>query len=65
MYKLHETLWVYQRVVTRQNWYHVSNFKATRGTTQDGLISLTLFNMVVDNVVRTWMTMTVEDQVVT
>ena len=36
---------------------------ATLGMTQEGLISPTLFNMVVDNVVRTWMEMTVKDQV--
>ena len=36
---------------------------ATLGMTQEGLISPTLFNMVVDNVVRTWMDMTVKDQV--
>ena len=36
-------------------------FPATRGTMQGGLISPTLFNVVVDNVIRTWLAMTVED----
>ena len=29
---------------------------------QGGVVSLTLFNMVVDNIIRTWLDMTVEDQ---
>ena len=32
------------------------------GTTKGILVSLTLFNVVVDNVMRTWLVMTVEDQ---
>ena len=33
-----------------------------RVTMQGGVVSLTLFNMVVDNIIRTWLDMTVEDQ---
>ena len=57
-------LWVQQEVVTRGNWYHGPQFRATRGTTQGGLKLLTLFNVVVDNVVRHWLSMTVEDDTV-
>ena len=57
-----ETLWEYEQVVLRQNGFHGPAFPATRGTMQGGLMYLTLFNMVVDNVIRTWMEMTVEDQ---
>ena len=57
-----ETFWDFQQVVTRQNGFHGPAFPATRVTTQGGLMPLTLFNAVVENVIRTWMAMTVEDQ---
>ena len=57
-----ETFWDCQQVVSRQNSFHGTVFPATRGTTKGGLVPLTLFNVVVDNVIRTWLTMTVEDQ---
>ena len=38
------------------------SFPSTRGITQVELVSPTLFNVVVDNVIRSWLTMTVEDQ---
>ena len=47
------TFWSHQEIVTRKNGYHGPNFMATRGKTQGGIISTTLFNMVVDNVVQT------------
>ena len=46
----------------RQNVFHEPTFPATRGTTQVGLVSLTFFNVVVDNVIKTWLIITVEDQ---
>ena len=46
----------------RQNGYHILVFQDTRGIMQSGLISLKLFNSVVENVIRTWLSMTVEDQ---
>ena len=49
-------------MVPRQNVFHVPAFPATRGSTQGGLVSPTLFNVVVDNVIRTFLEMTVEDQ---
>ena len=38
-----------------------SGLPVTRGTNQGRLVSSTLFNVVVDKFVRTWMVMTVED----
>ena len=64
MYKLLVNFWDHQEVVTIQNKYHGPNFKSTRGTAQGELIYMTLFNVVVDNLVRMWLAMTVEDQVV-
>ena len=57
-----ETFWDHQQVVPRQNGSHGPALPATRATTQGGLVSLTLFNVVVCNVIRTWLVMTVEDQ---
>ena len=62
LYGLLETFWDCQRVVPRQNGFHGPAFPATRGTTQGGLVSQTLFNVVVDNFIRTWLAMIVEDQ---
>ena len=45
------------------NTVHRGN-KATRVTTQGGLISPTLFNLIVDNVVCYWLVLTVKDQLV-
>ena len=49
-------------MVPRQNIFQRPAFPATRGTTQGGLLSLTLFNVVVNNFIRNWLDMTVEDQ---
>ena len=64
MWEILETLWNHQEVVTRKSGYHSPNFKAARGTTQGGIISPTLFNVVVDNVVHTYLSIPVEDQTV-
>ena len=56
-----EDFWAWQEVVTQQNGYHGPQFRATRRTTQEGATLLTLFNMVVDNVVPNWLSMKVED----
>ena len=47
--------------MSRQNGYHGPAFPVIRVTTQGGLVSPTLFNVAVDNVIRTWFDMTVED----
>ena len=49
-------------MATRQNSFHGPAFPTTRCKTQGGLVSLTLFNVVVNNVIRIWLDMTVEDQ---
>ena len=56
--------WFHQEVVTRQNGDNGPNFKANQGKTQGGIISPTLFSVVVDNVVRSFLTMTVKDHMV-
>ena len=64
MCELLSNFWVHQEVFTRQNDFHSANFKAAWWTIQGGIISPTLFNVVLDNLVWTWMTITVEDQIV-
>ena len=64
MCKIIATFWVHKEVVIRHNGYHGLNFNTNWGTTQDGLISLYLFKVVVDNVVRTWKEITVNNQTV-
>ena len=54
-----ETLWECQQMVPRQNGFYGPAFPATGGKTHGGLVSLTLFNVVVDNLIRTWMAMAV------
>ena len=49
-------------MVPRQNEYYGLAFPARLVTTQSGLVSLTLFNLFLENVIRTWLDMTVEDK---
>ena len=56
------TFWGRQQVVPRQNGFYRPYFPATRGTKQGSPVSLTLFNVVVDNFIITWLAMIVEDQ---
>ena len=62
MFGLLETLWDFQQLVPSQNGFHVPAFHATRGTTQVRLVSPTLFNVLVENCIITWRSMTVKDQ---
>ena len=62
LYGILETFWNHQQVVPINNGFHRPEFNATRGTTQVGLVSLMIFNVVVDNVIRTWLDMIMEDQ---
>ena len=64
MYKLLKNFWSHQDVVIRQNCYYGPNFTSNQGTIQGGLITPTLFNVVVDNVVWTWLEITAEYQAV-
>ena len=57
-----ETFWDRHQVVPRQNGFHGPAFSTTRGTMQGGLVSLTIFNVSVDNIIRTRLSMTVEYQ---
>ena len=62
MCRLLEIFWAHQQVVTRQNGYHGLAFPDTWVTMQGGLVSPTFFNVVVENFIRTWLVITVEDQ---
>ena len=54
--------WSQQQIVTRQSGFHGPIFTATRGGTQGGLFTPTLFNICVDNVIRYWLSLVVEDK---
>ena len=62
MYGLLETLLAHEQVVPIHNGYHRPSFPATRETTQVSLVSPTLFNIVVDNAILTWLAMKLEYQ---
>ena len=54
--------WSIQEVVTHQNGFHGLQLRATRGTTQEGIDSTTLFDLVVDRVVRQYMSLTMDEE---
>jgi Reverse transcriptase (RNA-dependent DNA polymerase) len=47
--------WEHQECVARQGDYHGPAFKLSRGVTQGGIFSSTLFNILVDAVLRHWL----------
>ena len=53
-----------RRLSPAKKGYHRPHIKSTRETTQGELISPTLFNLIVDNVVWKWLALTVEYQLV-
>ena len=53
--------WDNQQCVARQADYHGTAFQPSRGVTQGGIISPTLFNILVDAVVRKWLADTLDD----
>ena len=55
------TLWGHQHVVPRQNGFNGPDLPVTLGIMQGGLLSTTLLNVVVENVIRTWLAMKMED----
>jgi hypothetical protein len=46
--------WNSLTVVARQQGYYGQPFKAERGTTQGDIVSPTIFNIIVDAVIRDW-----------
>ena len=59
MCEILETFWYCQQMVTMQNVLHGPAFPVTRGATQVKLVSPTLFSVVLYNVIRTCLAMTV------
>ena len=57
-----KNFWSHQNLVPIHNGYRGPVFPSTPGTTQGSLISMTLFNVVVENIIWTWLAMTVEGQ---
>ena len=53
--KLLRNYWANQQCVARQSNYHGTAFQPSRGVTQGGVISCTVFNICVDAVVRHWL----------
>ena len=56
-----ETFWDCNHVVPIQNGFHGPAFPTTRDKMQGWIIYPTLFNVMVDNFIRTWLAMKVED----
>ena len=48
-------------MVAREGGYYGNGFKGARGVTQGDPLSPTIFNVVVDEVVRHWVTLAVDD----
>ena len=53
--------WEKTKMVARVGGYYRKDFKGGRGVTQGDLLSPTIFNVVVDAVVRHWVTITVTE----
>ena len=64
MRKLLEVFWYRQGFFTRQKGYHGPHFKENKGINQGRIILPTLFNLIVDNVVRKFLALMVEDQLI-
>ena len=61
MLRLLHQYWDQQQVVARQGGYHGDPFEVTRGLTQGDIPSPTIFNVVVDAIVRYWLSLVVDD----
>jgi hypothetical protein len=59
--RLLRQFWDRQRIVARQGGFYGDPFEASRGVTQGAVESSTIFNVVVDAVVRYWLTLVVND----
>ena len=53
--------WIKSTMVARAGGYYGTGFKGERGVTQVDPLSPTIFNVVVDAVVRHWVTLEVEE----
>ena len=60
--RLLRNYWENQEVAARQEQYHGEAFKPTRGVTQGDIVSPTIFNIVVDAIVRYWFSIISEDR---
>ena len=59
--RLLRAYWSKSTMVARAGGYYGTGFKGERGVTQGDPLSPTIFNVVVDAVVRHWVTLTVEE----
>ena len=64
MCRILAVFWYQYVIYTCQKGYHHMHFKANRGTNLGGLIPTTLFDLVVKNVARNWLSLMVEDQLI-
>ena len=64
MCKILVVFWDQYDFATCQKVYHIPHFKKISGDNQGGLISITLFNLIMDIVVRNWLALTVEEKLV-
>ena len=53
--------WERQQVVSKMGSYHGDAFQAERGVTQGDIVSPTIFNVVVDTIIRYWLTLVSDD----
>ena len=59
--RLLKAYWEKMKMVARAGGYYGDTFKGDRGVTQGDPLSPTIFNVVVDAVVRHWVTMALEE----
>ena len=59
--RLLQTFWDEQKVVARQSGYHGPAFKAGRGLTQGGIVSPRFFNILLDAVIRHWLSLVLDN----
>eukprot|EP00978_Attheya_sp_CCMP212_P016906 scaffold44614_cov73-Attheya_sp.AAC.3 len=55
--RLIKSYWLKQKIVAKASGYHGESFSATQGVTQGDPVSPTIFNIMVDAVVRYWLSL--------